>query len=213
MKNLLNENGKLYRLLEMIMELGIMNFLFLLCSLPVITVGPAYVALLGCADAFWKEEGSTTSGTFFRYFRRAFLPSMLLGLASLLVLGLLAYNILFTLEVFAGITRILLLGIYFLLILFVLAFVCHLARIIGHFGNFRRGYLKGAFLAVVTHVSRSLGIAVVTASPVVLLFFPVGVILAMMPVVLFFWFSTVAVCSVKLSAGYEEEMASFCENC
>lgn len=213
MKNLLNENGKLYRLLEMIMELGVMNFLFLLCSLPVITAGPAYVALLGCADAFWKEEGSSTSGTFFRYFRRAFLPSVLLGLAALLVLGLLAYNILFTLEVFAGVTRVLLLGVYFLLFLFTVAFVCHLARIIGHFGNFRRRYLKAAFLAVVTHVTQSLGIAAVTLSPLVLLFFPVGVILAMMPVILFFWFSTAAVCSVKLSAGYEQKMADFCENC
>lgn len=211
MKHILNEDGKLYRLLEMIMELGIMNFLFLLCSIPVFTIGPAYVALLGCADAFRKGEGSSTSGNFFKHFRAAFLPSLVLGIVTILVLALLAYNTLFTMTVFTGAARIVLLGVYFLLFLLVLAFVYYLARLIGQFRNFCTGYLKAALLGVVAHLPRGLGIAVATASPLILAFFPVGVILSLLPVLLFFWFSTMAVLCMKLAAPSMEQIGEFCK--
>lgn len=212
MKHILNEDGRLYRLLEMIMELGIMNFLFLLCSLPVFTIGPAYVALLACADAFRKGEGSSTSGNFFRHFKAAFLPSLGWGIVTILVLMLLAYNTLFTMTVFSGAVRIVLLGVYFLLFLLVLAFAYYLARLIGQFQNFRTGYLKAALLAVVAHLPRSVGIALATASPLILALFPVGVILSLLPVILFFWFSTVAVLCMKLAAPSLEQIGAFCKS-
>lgn len=212
MKHILNEDGRLYRLLEMIMELGIMNFLFLLCSLPVFTIGPAYVALLACADAFRKGEGSSTSGNFFRHFKAAFLPSLGWGIVTILVLMLLAYNTLFTMMVFSGAVRIVLLGVYFLLFLLVLAFAYYLARLIGQFQNFRTGYLKAALLAVVAHLPRSVGIALATASPLILALFPVEVILSLLPVILFFWFSTVAVLCMKLVAPSLEQIGAFCKS-
>lgn len=212
MKHILNEDGRLYRLLEMIVELGIMNFLFLLCSLPVFTIGPAYVALLACADAFRKGEGSSTSGNFFRHFKAAFLPSLGWGIVTILVLMLLAYNTLFTMMVFSGAVRIVLLGVYFLLFLLVLAFAYYLARLIGQFQNFRTGYLKAALLAVVAHLPRSVGIALATASPLILALFPVGVILSLLPVILFFWFSTVAVLCMKLAAPSLEQIGTFCKS-
>ena len=212
MKHFLSENGKLYRLLELIMELGAMNVLFLLCSIPLFTIGPAYVALVACADAFWKEEGRPTFSYFFKKFRAAFLPSVLVGCVASLVFILLAYNMLFTLVAFAGAVRIVLLGVYFLLVIVLLAFVYHLARIIGCFQNFRTKYLKAALLATVAHLPRGLGIAAAMVSPLVLLFFPMGVILALLPVQLFFWFSTASVLCIKLSADYMDEIEEYCKN-
>ena len=49
-------------------------------------------------------------------------------------------------------------------------------------------------------------------SPLVLLFFPMGVILALLPVMLFFWFSTAAVLCIKLSADYMDEIEEYCKN-
>lgn len=213
MKHILNEDGKLYRLLEMIMELGIMNFLFLLCSIPVFTIGPAYVALLACADAFRKGEGASTAGNFFKHFRAAFLPALVQGVVTILVLALLAYNTLFTITVFTGPARIVLLGVYFLLLLLVLAFVYYLARLIGQFQNFRIGYLKAALLAVVAHLPRGLCIAVAMASPLILAFLPVAVSLSLLPVILFFWFSTMAVICMKLAAPSLKQIGLFCKNC
>lgn len=213
MKHIFDENGKFYRLLDMIMELGVMNFLFLLCSIPLFTLGPAYVALLACADAFWKGEGASASNTFFKHFRAAFLPALLPGLGAALILVLLGYNILFALAAFAGVVRIVLLGVYFLLFLATVACAFYLARIIDRFRNFRVVYLKAALLAVVAHLPQALGIAAVTISPLVLLFLPVGVILTMVPVVLFFWFSTAAAVCIKLSARYMEELEEFCGKC
>lgn len=213
MKHILNEDGKLYRLLEMIMELGIMNFLFLLCSIPVFTIGPAYVALLACADAFRKGEGASTAGNFFKHFRAAFLPALVQGVVTILVLALLAYNTLFTITVFTGPARIVLLGVYFLLLLLVLAFVYYLARLIGQFQNFRIGYLKAALLAVVAHLLRGLCIAVAMASPLILAFLPVAVSLSLLPVILFFWFSTMAVLCMKLAAPSLKQIGVFCKNC
>lgn len=213
MKHILNEDGRFYRLLEMIMELGIMNFLFLLCSIPVFTIGPAYVALLACADAFRKGEGTSTAGNFFKHFRAAFLPALVQGIVTILVLALLAYNTLFTMTVFTGPARIVLLGVYFLLFLLVLAFVYYLARLIGQFQNFRIGYLKAALLAVVAHLLRGLCIAVAMASPLILAFLPVAVILSLLPVILFFWFSTMAVLCMKLAAPSLKQIGEFCKNC
>ena len=198
-------------MLEMIMELGSMNLLFILCSVPIFTIGPAYVGLLSCADAFWKQEGSSTVRTFFKRFWETFLPSAVLGVLTTLVLGVMAYNMLFTLSAFSGTVRSALVGAYILFLILVLMYFYHMARLLAHYGTFRARYLKAAFLTMLSHIPQGLLIAAAMASPLVLLFFPIGVGLSLLPVVLLFWFSTFAVLCVRISAGYLPQTLKFCE--
>lgn len=73
--------------LHNLFDLMVLNWLWLLCSLPLITLGPATCGLYAVTLKLAREEPVSPVKDFFRGFRSNFKPGLLLGLISLVLLA------------------------------------------------------------------------------------------------------------------------------
>lgn len=62
--NLLNEDNVVHVFLNKLGDIVIANLLFILCSIPVITIGPALTALYHCMMRTVKGNNNGTTRTF-----------------------------------------------------------------------------------------------------------------------------------------------------
>jgi uncharacterized membrane protein YesL len=69
--------------LRTLCDLMLLNLLFLVCSLPVVTVGPAASALFSASLRLARREPIAVLRVFFTAFRRGFKQALLLGLVGL----------------------------------------------------------------------------------------------------------------------------------
>mgnify|MGYP000733174805 CR=1 FL=1 len=67
--NLLNEDNVVHVFLNKLGDIVIANLLFILCCIPVITIGPSLTALYHCMMRTVKGNNNGTTKTFFRAFK------------------------------------------------------------------------------------------------------------------------------------------------
>lgn len=77
--NLLNEENPVHIFLNKIGDIIIANLLFILCCIPVITIGPALTALYHCMIRTVKGNNNGTVKTFFRALRKTLSSPWLSG--------------------------------------------------------------------------------------------------------------------------------------
>ncbi len=82
--------------LRVLAELMSLNLLWIVCSLPVVTIGPASTALCAVMLKVAQGEPVMTLKTFFEAFKRNFVQSLLLGLLGLAGLAVAAIDWFFT---------------------------------------------------------------------------------------------------------------------
>ena len=122
MTKLFNFESPLIRFLSRLGDLMILNLLFLLTSVPLVTIGASWTALYCVTLKMVREEEGSIPGSFFRSFRQNFRQATLLWLGVLALAALLVLD-LWVLRGAAGTpaeimrTCILLLGLLMLMVL------------------------------------------------------------------------------------------------
>lgn len=122
MTKLFNFESPLIRFLSRLGDLMILNLLFLLTSVPLVTIGASWTALYCVTLKMVREEEGSIPGSFFRSFRQNFRQATLLWLGVLALAALLVLD-LWVLRGAAGTleeimrTCILLLGLLLLMVL------------------------------------------------------------------------------------------------
>lgn len=92
----------LLRFLRDLFDLTILNWLWLICCLPVFTLGPATCGLYTVTLKMAREEPVSPVKDFFRGFRENFKPGLLLGLAVVLLAVVSAGDVWFALNISGG---------------------------------------------------------------------------------------------------------------
>ncbi|MGL5435134.1 MAG: YesL family protein [Lachnospiraceae bacterium] len=90
---MLRYDGPVIEFLSKIGDVIILNVLWLLCCIPVVTFGPATIAAHYVALKFVRNEGTSIVGMFFQSFRRNLRQGVILGLLSLLAGVILAADL------------------------------------------------------------------------------------------------------------------------
>ena len=143
--NLLNEDNVVHVFLNKLGDIVIANLLFILCSIPVITIGPALTALYHCMMRTVKGNNNGTTRTFFRAFK------LVLNLRFLLHANGSAANMLFYLTI----------GVLTLLVIFSL----YIFPVIATFANSLGALCRNAFLLAFMHFPTTVAMAVITIFP------------------------------------------------
>lgn len=162
--NLLNENNIVHIALNKIGDIVISNLLFILCSIPVITIGPALTALYHCTLRSVKGNNNGTAKTFLRAFKENFVQSLLVWLAFLAAAFVLITNIRFLQTNSSGAGQYLLyisFGIAGLLVIAAL----YIFPVIAAFSNTTGNLVKNAFVFAFMHFPSTLVIAVISILP------------------------------------------------
>lgn len=141
MKGFFNYDGYLSKILTRVMYVVSLNLLFLLCSIPIFTIGAAQTAMYTVLLRYMRDDEPDIIRSFFRAFLDNFKKSTTVWLIMLAVGGTLAFNYYFLYQgemSLAGVVRILLnLVLIILLVMWVYIF-----PVISYFDNTIRGYIR-----------------------------------------------------------------------
>ena len=164
--NLLNEDNVVHIFLSRIGDLVVANLLFIVCCIPIVTIGPAITALYHCTLRMVKGNDSSTSKTFFRAFKQNFLQSLVIWLGILLAGVILILNLRFLIQTQGASSygKILLYMSEALMGLLVIV-ALYIFPVIAAFANTAGKLLKNAFLFAFMHFPSTLAIAVITILP------------------------------------------------
>lgn len=198
MKNIFSYDSKFMIMLEGIANTILLNVLFLLCCLPVVTIGAAFTALFSGCRALINDEACFKA--FFRGFRSGFRRSTLAWLIVLPVLaalGLTAHSVwlymkagvqmgAFTLVV-ASIGLVIALSVAMMMFLFYSRFECSLGQL-----------LKNGLYVTLAYFVRAVVIGLMNWAPVLMFLLTPYTFMKLAIVFLALWFAVAASLSVWL---------------
>ena len=192
MKNLWN--SPLMQKLGMLTNLVVLNLLWLLCCIPVVTAGAATAALYHTVFQYLTHQDDTIFRPFFRALRQNFKQATLLWLPTLAILALLIFDCLYIAANGGGI----LLAAVIVVSAVLLLLMTHLFPMAARFRMTAGALLRTAFSLTVLHLPATLLMAVMNAVPVIMLLFAPAVFLRWLPLWTCLWFALIAYLNGKL---------------
>lgn len=186
MGGLFSMDGKVAVFLGKIADMVILNFLLVICSIPVITAGASATAFCHVMLKLVRDEESYVVRSFFQIFRESFKQSTIVYLIMLAVAGVLCCDFFLSMQM-AGGTGSPLFIVFCVLAVFFYMGSCYIFPILGFFENSTKKVFKNAFLMAIAHFPYTLLIAVVALIPWFILFF--GMLIPATFFDLFFGFS------------------------
>jgi len=166
-------------------DLVFINILYIICCLPIVTIGAATTALYYTTLKLTEDRGSSAIKSFLKAFKDNFKQGTIIWMILLLA-GLLLVADYFILNMMGGYAAIkILLGIPVLIVCITLIYVFPL---LARFENTVKKTLENAFLLGIAHLPKSVVMLVISVLP----FLGCVVELSIIPIILSIGFSGVA---------------------
>ena len=157
MRQIFDMDNPFMRTLSMIADLLILNVLTLICSLPVVTCGPALTALYDRTLSMARQEEGYIIRPFFRAFKANLKKGMLLGLLFLVLAALLYFDY-YAAMTYVPVLSPVIAGIAVLL----LAILEYAFALLARYENTLGGTLKNAVSLAIVYFPRTLAMVVFT---------------------------------------------------
>lgn len=189
MGDFLRVDGGFMGFLTRVSDVCLISFLWLLCCLPVVTIGASTTAAYYTIVKVVKRQRGTMLREFFHSFRDNFMDSFLINLIYLLVEGILAFNIYLSFQALATETAASFnfLFLYVALFLLMIGLSLHTYAALSRFVMKRLVLVKFALFVTFRHFLTTLALIVVFLAGLVLMaLFPVCIVV-MPPVCLFLY--------------------------
>lgn len=186
MKRLFRQDSALFRFMQVLMNLAVINVLFLLTSIPIVTAGAAYTALLSCVFDLLMEEGECSAGFFLKRFREVWKPAGIIGTAGLIVLALLGRHASFFFASDSSV-RLAASGVYIALFIWVFGVLIYQFMMLARGCSWEKSMLKNGALLALAKFPAYIVILILTASPLTIFMMPASSLISMLPLVLLFW--------------------------
>ena len=199
MKDLLNPEGVFFQFLSRVGDLISLNFLFMVCCIPVVTIGAAQAALYKVVmDMHYDQEAGMFKG-FFKAFKENFKQSTLVWIMELIILVSLACDAFLVFNFFPGskVMYVLLAVLAFL----VLCVCAHMIPLLIRYQNGLRQHLSNAMVLAVIRLPRTVAMVVMSALPLIVLALDINVFLQTLVFWLFIGFAFIAYMNMFLYKG------------
>ena len=198
MKNLFSYDSKFMQIMLLLADYIILNVIFILCCIPIFTIGAAQAGLYsGMRVLLDREDDSSCVRAFFRGFASVFGKITIVWIVMLVIMALLGYNLVAVLILEAAgafapkwmcIVGLVILAIYqSMLTLFHSKFGCTIRQL-----------LKNAFYIILAHPLRSIAVAALTWAPVLVFAFAFDIFIQATPAWIVCYYSIAFGLNVKL---------------
>lgn len=168
MGHLFKLDSPVMRFMSNVADLVALNLIWLVCCVPIITIGPACTAMCYVARGIAAGDAPPVLKTFFRAFRENFGQSLALFLILLIPVCLAAAYLLITVS--GGLEHIPVLKYLCVLAVVIIGLVCSYAYpLLAHFDNTVGATLKNAFLLPLVNPFLALVVTALNLLPVLLL--------------------------------------------
>ena len=170
MKNLLNLESPLMQMLTRIGDLILLNVLFLICCIPVVTAGASIAALHKMTQEIVYETDSSTVKGFFRAFRANFKQATAVWLVVCVVAASLICDYLLIITFFSGSEAVKwMLILLAVLAVLVVCVVAYMFPLLVRYENKLRNHLTNAVILAIIKLPRTLGMLALIAMPLIIL--------------------------------------------
>ncbi len=175
MHNLFHYENPFIQFLVRVGDLMILNALFILCSLPVVTLGASLTALHRVTQNMLFEQEEPLLKAFFRAFRQNFRQSTLAWLVELVVIVSLVCDVLLVMAYFdGGLAKAMYILVAVLAILVVGVF-SYLMPLIARYENGMRQQVNNAVVLAIIKLPKTVLLMLLNLLPVILLLISVPV--------------------------------------
>ena len=199
MRRFFHSDTPVFRFMMMLLELAEMNILFVLCSLPVVTAGASYTAMLqGLYDLHTKGEGCFSVHHFWNVFRRSLRPSLPVWCAGVISLAALIYGTITWFAAFQGSARRWVCGIYIAVIILVFGILQFSLFFLMLTGRLDLLTVKNSFLLSAAKYPFVILNLLLCFSFVIVFLMTGNALLRILPLVLLYWFACPAMVSVQI---------------
>lgn len=170
MKNIFNLDSPMMQMLTRIGDMILLNVLFLLCCIPVITAGASLAAMHKmCQEIVYETDSSTVKG-FFRAFRANFKQATVVWLVVLVVAVGLFCDYLLIVTYFSGSEAVKWMIILLVVLAALVACIAgYMMPLLVRYENKLRQHLNNAIILAVIKLPRTLGMLVLNFLPVILM--------------------------------------------
>lgn len=151
MDKFFNPDGSIMKALSRIADLAILNILWLICSLPVVTMGAATTALISMTLKMTDDKEGYIFRDYFKAFKRNFKQSTIIWLMILIIMAVLGADYYIMCRWNSGLKYCMLTAI--MLASLILLFVgLYIFPLIAKFENTIKEYVKNAFFMSIRHL-------------------------------------------------------------
>lgn len=185
MKTIFNWENPFIQFLGRIGDMIITNLMFLICCLPVFTIGASITALSKVMQDIVREEDSSTVKTFFRAFKENFKQATIAWLVVLLFLVAMACNFLLISIYFSGSALSVLNWVLFAVISIMCAVAAYLFPLIARYQNTLKEHVMNAGILAIIKLPRTLAMVLLNLLPFLIMYFSMDTFVK----TLAFWFS------------------------
>lgn len=188
-------DGPVFRFLETVANLLLLNLCFLVCSLPIVTIGPALTATYYVALKMIRKEESGIFKNFFHAFRLNFKQGLLLGLGVMVLAAVLLVDmqvLTYFPAIPEAISKVLMVVIGLLLLILAMIAI-YLFAVLAQFENTTKELIKWSAIVALRHLPVTLICLVIAAVPVLcMIFIPALFLQTVMPLMLLLGFAFIA---------------------
>lgn len=190
MKHMFNIEGPLFQFLSRVGDLIILNVLFLVCCIPVVTIGASAAALNKMTQDMVHDAESGVLKGFFQAFRANFRQATVVWIGELIVLVSLACDAMLVYSWFPG--NKLMYGILIALAVLVLCVSTYMIPLLVRYDNTLRQHLANAVILAIIKLPKTIAMVVLNALPLIVFLLSLNVFLQTMVFWLFIGFAFVA---------------------
>lgn len=172
MNRIFNMDNGFFRVMGRVADLMILNILFLLCCIPIITIGPAITALYYVTLKMVRNEEAYIIRSFFKSFKENFKQALIIWIFVIIAVVMLFFD--FRIISMANDTVLNVLRYVLFALCFIFAMtLSYVFPVLSKFYNSIPATLKNSLLMSIRHLPRTILILFLNIAPVVItLWFP-----------------------------------------
>lgn len=160
-------DGPVFQFLGKVCDIVIINLLFILCSLPIFTIGASIAAMNYATQCMVYDKGSGIAKSFFKGFKDNFKQSTLYFIPALLIMGSLIYEYIFLIPQ-AGVTGQFSGVIIFFLMILLVCFSAYTFQLMVRYNNRLRDHIKNGVLLTFGKLPRTIMLFIYNTLPLIL---------------------------------------------
>lgn len=185
MKDLFNLDNPVFQVLSRAADLAVLSVVTLVLCLPVVTMGPALVALNKTVYDLTIERGGGLLKTYFRSFRSNLRQGMIAGLLGLLAIAALVCDFLLLRLYYTGGGYTLLICLIYLLGFLTTGVLAYLLPLIGRYENRLSQHFQNALILCIRYLPKTIVMVLLHILPLLLALFLPNMLVYTLPFWLF----------------------------
>lgn len=200
MKSIFSHEGVLFRFAERLGNLILLNLLYLLFCIPIITIGPATAALHYVTLKYAANEEDRVWAPFIHSFRQNLKQGILVGLIATAVGVFLAFDLYWIYQmVNAGqaFDKVVLVLVSLACIVY-LMMTAYIYPLLARYDNSIKQMFRTAIILAIRHLPATLCMAVISAAPIILLMYTPTTFMVSLTFYFFIGFAAIAFLHDKL---------------